>query len=76
LGSPPDSSLGVDVVIKTTFSHPYRPPDDERNSDEMQREKTLLEDKINSALNLMENKTSAIEYYVSSEKVNKAFLSF
>lgn len=78
LGSPPNSR-GADVVIKTTFSHPYKPPDDERNDDELQRERTLLEEKINAALNLGENNDKGggkMEYFASNEKLRRAFLSF
>jgi len=78
LGSPPNSR-GVDVVIKTTFSHPYKPPDDERNDNELQRERTLLEEKISAALNLGENNDKGggkMEYFASNEKLRRAFLSF
>ena len=78
LGSPPNSR-GVDVVIKTTFSHPYKPPDDERNDNELQRERTLLEEKISAALNLGENNDKGggkMEYFASDEKLRRAFLSF
>lgn len=78
LGSPPNSR-GVDVVIKTTFSHPYKPPDDGRNDDELQRERTLLEEKINATLNLGENNDKGggkMEYFASNEKLRRAFLSF
>ncbi|KAL7454046.1 hypothetical protein ACHAWC_005677 [Mediolabrus comicus] len=78
LGSPPNSK-GVDVVIKTTFSHPYKPPDDGRNDDELQRERALLEEKINATLNLGENNDKGggkMEYFASNEKLRRAFLSF
>lgn len=78
LGSPP-ASRGVDVVIKTTFSHPYKPQDDERNDDELQRERTLLEEKINATLSLGENNDKGggkMEYFASNEKLRRAFLSF
>ncbi len=84
LTSLPDSSgqKGVDVVIKTTFSHPHKPPaDDIEDTDEMQAERTLLKDKINAALNkssvdtdMTASVSGKMTYSASSEKLSKAFL--
>lgn len=80
----PDSSrqTGVDVVIKTTFRHPHKPPDGNRSSDEMLAQRTLLKNKINAALNLgigthTKEPTSdscAMTYFSSGDKLSKAFL--
>lgn len=80
LRSPPDSALqnGTDIVIKTTFSHPHKPPAaGDRDSDEIQVERSLLKDKINAALNMTATSDSGgMTYFASSEKLSKAFLFF
>jgi len=84
LTSLPDSSgqKGVDVVIKTTFSHSHKPPaDGNEDTNEMHAERTLLEGKINAALNNSSVDTDTttsysgkMTYSASSEKLSKAFL--
>ena len=78
----PDSSrqTGVDVVIKTTFHHPHKPPDGNEDSNKMQVEKNRLKDKINAALNLSADtnisstSAAAMEYFSSKDKLSNAFL--
>eukprot|EP00985_Skeletonema_marinoi_P009494 scaffold4410_cov127-Skeletonema_marinoi.AAC.8 len=81
----PDSSRqkGAEVVIKTTFRHPHKPPDGNRDSDEVQVERILLKDKINAALNLTidtdmptSGSGSGMKYCSSKDKLSKAFLFF
>jgi hypothetical protein len=82
LTSLPDSSKqkGVNVVIKTTFSHPHKPPDGNEDNDEMQVERSLLEEKINAALyssidsDITTSDSGKITYFASSEELSKAFL--
>lgn len=80
----PDSSTqkGADIVIKTTFRHPHKPPGGARSSDEMLAERTLLKNKINAALNLgidthtseAASETGVMTYFSSKETLSKAFL--
>ena len=80
----PDSSRqkGVDVVIKTTFHHPHKPPDGSKDSDKMQTERNVLKDKINAALNLSADTdvstsgSAAMTYFSSKDNLSKAFLFF
>ena len=79
LRSLPDSDGGssAEVVIKTTFSHPYNA------SSEMERERAQLESKINTTLNLSlsdhiinNTESGEMKYHSSIGELRKAFLFF